>query len=242
MHDFANSGFASSGFDSRKIRLIIQLRQAGIMNTDVLSAMELTPREVFVPHSFANHAYEDQALPIGLGQTISQPYIVAYMTEALGVDKTHSVLEVGTGSGYQAAVLARLCRRVYTIERHRPLLDIAEQRFNELKLRNITTMSGDGMKGWPSSAGNENSFDRIIVTASVDGDPPVALLAQLKVGGIMIIPVGGQGQTQVLKRYKKESEDVFAVQSLLPVRFVPLLPDVPRANSYNHEELEEMTA
>lgn len=224
-----------SDIDSRKIRLIIELRQAGIINTDVLSAMERTPRDIFVPHAFAAHAYEDQAVPIGLGQTISQPYIVAYMTDALGVERTHSVLEIGTGSGYQAAVLARLCRRVYTIERHKPLLEIAEKRFEELKLRNITTLSGDGMRGWPG----ENTFDRIIVTAAA-GEPPVALLAQLKVGGRMIIPVGDT--SQILKLYKKESEDVFAVQELLPVRFVPLLPDVPRLNSYQPEELEEMRA
>ena len=228
--------------DNRKIRLIIHLRQAGITNTDVLSAIERTPRDMFVPPQFETHAYEDQAVPIGLGQTISQPYIVAYMTDALQVEKTQSVLEIGTGSGYQAAVLSRLCRRVYTIERHRPLLEIAEHRFNELKLRNITSLAADGMKGWPVVVGNENSFDRIIVTASVDGDPPVALLAQLKVGGIMIIPVGGQGQNQTLRRYKKESEEVFAVQELLPVRFVPLLPDVPRGNSYSSSELEELSA
>lgn len=231
-----------SEIDSRKIRLIINLRQAGITNTDVLSAIERTPRDIFVPPQFETHAYEDQAVPIGLGQTISQPYIVAYMTDALQVEKTHSVLEIGTGSGYQAAVLSRLCRRVYTIERHRPLLEIAEHRFNELKLRNITSLAADGMKGWPVVAGNENSFDRIIVTASVDGDPPVALLAQLKIGGIMVIPVGGQGQNQTLRSYKKESEEVFAVQNLLPVRFVPLLPDVPRGNSYSPSELEELSA
>lgn len=225
-----------SDIDSRKIRLVIELRQAGITNTDVLSAMERTPRDLFVPHAFAAHAYEDQAVPIGLGQTISQPYIVAYMTGALGVEKTHSVLEIGTGSGYQAAVLARLCRRVYTIERHKPLMEIAEKRFEELKLRNITTIPGDGMRGWPG----ENTFDRIIVTAAASGEPPVALLAQLKIGGRMIIPVGDT--SQVLKLYKKESEDVFAVQELLPVRFVPLLPDVPRMNSYQPEELEEMRA
>ncbi len=228
--------------DNRKIRLIIHLRQAGITNTDVLSAIERTPRDMFVPPQFETHAYEDQAVPIGLGQTISQPYIVAYMTDALQVDKPQSVLEIGTGSGYQAAVLSRLCRRVYTIERHRPLLEIAEHRFNELKLRNITSLAADGMKGWPVVAGNENSFDRIIVTASVDGDPPIALLAQLKVGGIMVIPVGGQGQNQILRRYKKESEEVFAVQELLSVRFVPLLPDVPRGNSYSPSELEELSA
>lgn len=231
-----------SEIDSRKIRLIIHLRQAGITNTDVLSAMERTPRDLFVPHHFETHAYEDQAVPIGLGQTISQPFIVATMTDLLDVEKSHSVLEIGTGSGYQSAVLSRLCRRVYTIERHRPLLELAEKRFNELKLRNITSLAADGMKGWPNVAGNENSFDRIIVTASVDGDPPVALMAQLKIGGIMIIPVGGQGQNQTLRKYKKESEDVYAVQNLLPVRFVPLLPDVPRNNSYSAAELGELTA
>lgn len=225
-----------SSSDPSKIRLIIQLRQAGILNTEVLSAMERTPRDFFVPRSFQDHAYEDQALPIGLGQTISQPYIVAYMTEALQVDKNMTVLEIGTGSGYQAAVLSRLARRVYTIERHRPLLELAEKRFEALKLRNITTLAADGMKGWPG----ENEFDRIIVTAAVEGDPPAVLLHQLKVGGIMIVPVGGQGQPQFLKKYKKESDDVYAVQNLLPVRFVPLLPDVPRNNSYTAGELKEL--
>lgn len=226
-----------SEIDSRKIRLIIELRQAGITNTDILSAMERTPRDIFVPHAFQSHAYEDQAVPIGLGQTISQPYIVAYMTDMLEIDKAHSVLEIGTGSGYQAAVLARLCRRVYTIERHKPLLELAERRFEELKLRNITTLAGDGMKGWPGG----NSFDRIMVTAAID-TPPVALLAQLKVGGRMIIPVGNINTNQTLKIYRKESEEVFAIQELLPVRFVPLLPDVPRNNSYSQHDLEEMTA
>jgi len=227
--------------DPSIIRLIIQLRQAGITDTSVLSAIEKTPRDYFVPPHFQVHAYEDQAVPIGLGQTISQPYIVAYMTQELKVDKTHSVLEIGTGSGYQAAVLSHLVRRVYTIERHKPLLELAEKRFHELGLRNITAMAGDGMKGWPAAVG-EMKFDRIIVTAACEGEPPVALLAQLKVGGMMIIPVGAQGQTQFLKRYKKESEEVFAVQELLPVRFVPLLPDVPRNNSYTEHDLEELTA
>jgi protein-L-isoaspartate(D-aspartate) O-methyltransferase len=224
--------------DPSVIRLIIHLRQAGITDTDVLSAIERTPRDLFVPPSFHDKAYEDQALPIGLGQTISQPYIVAYMTQALDLDDRMNVLEIGTGSGYQAAVLARLARRVYTIERHRPLMELAEKRFEELKLRNITTLVGDGMKGWPG----ENEFDRIIVTAAVGDKPPAALLAQLKIGGVMIIPVGEQSETQFLKRYKKESDDVFAVQNLMPVRFVPLLPDVPRGNSYSDHDLEELTA
>lgn len=229
--------------DPSVIRLIIHLRQAGITDTDVLRAMERTPRDLFIPPAFQVHAYEDQAVPIGLGQTISQPYIVAYMTQELKVGKTHTVLEIGTGSGYQAAVLSHLARRVYTIERHRPLLEIAEHRFHELKIRNVTTLAGDGMKGWPKGQnGEQQTFDRIIVTASAEDEPPVALLSQLKIGGMMIIPVGAQGQPQSLRRYKKESEDVFAVQNLLPVRFVPLLPDVPRNNSYSAHDLEELSA
>lgn len=229
--------------DPSVIRLIIHLRQAGITDTDVLRAMERTPRDLFIPPAFQVHAYEDQAVPIGLGQTISQPYIVAYMTQELKIEKTHTVLEIGTGSGYQAAVLSHLARRVYTIERHKPLLEIAEQRFQQLKLHNITTLAGDGMKGWPRGQnGEQQTFDRIVVTASAEGEPPIALLAQLKIGGIMVVPVGDQAQVQILKRYKKESEDVFAVQNLLPVRFVPLLPDVPRNNSYTQHDLEELTA
>lgn len=220
------------------IRLIIQLRQSGIIDTDVLSAIERVPREEFIPPAFQMHAYEDQAVPIGLGQTISQPYIVAYMTEKLEVEKSHIVLEIGTGSGYQAAVLAQLVRRVYTIERHRPLLELAERRFGYMKLRNITTLAGDGMKGWPG----EQKFDRIIVTACSSEEPPGTLLSQLKVGGSMIMPVGAHNDTQILKCYKKESEDVVAVKNLIPVRFVPLLPDSPRQNSYNAEDLDSLTA
>jgi len=223
--------------DQAKIRLIMHLRQAGITDTQVLSAMELTPREMFVPLSFHDQAYEDTALPIGLGQTISQPYVVAYMTQALELDPRMIVLEVGTGSGYQTAVLSRLCRRVYTIERHKPLSELAQQHFENLKLRNVTAVAGDGMHGWPEP----NQFDRIIVTAAA-AEPPLALLDQLKVGGIMIIPVGDQGKPQVLRRYKRESEDIYSKQDMLPVRFVPLLPDVPRRASYSSHDLEEMTA
>lgn len=220
-----------------KIRLIMHLRQAGITDTNVLNAMELTPREAFVPPSFHDQAWEDTALPIGLGQTISQPYVVAYMTQALELDNRMTVLEVGTGSGYQTAVLARLCRRVYTIERHKPLTELAQQHFEAMKLRNVTALAGDGFHGWPE----QNEFDRIIVTAAA-AEPPLALLDQLKPGGIMIIPVGDQGQPQVLRRYKRESDDIYSKQDLLPVRFVPLLPDVPRRNSYTSHDLEELTA
>lgn len=222
--------------DARKIRLIMTLRQAGITDTKVLGAIERIPREVFVPASFQDQAYEDMALPIGLGQTISQPYVVAYMTAALEVEDRMSVLEIGTGCGYQAAILAKLCRRVYTIERHRPLAEFSQRHFDALKLRNITAKCDDGMKGWAEAA----PFDRVIVTASCESDPPQPLLDQLKIGGILIIPVGGQGQAQSLRRYKRESDEVYSKMDILPVRFVPLLPNVPRANSYTADELREI--
>lgn len=224
--------------DARKIRLIMTLREAGITDTNVLGAIERIPREVFVPHAFQDQAYEDRALPIGLGQTISQPYVVAYMTAALQMDDRMSVLEIGTGCGYQAAILSKLCRRVYTVERHKPLAEVAHRHFDQLKLRNITTRCDDGMKGWPEAA----PFDRIIVTAAAGEDPPKPLLDQMKIGGIMVIPVGGQGNTQTLRRYKRESEEIYSKMDLLPVRFVPLLPDVPRAQSYSPEDLEDIAS
>jgi protein-L-isoaspartate(D-aspartate) O-methyltransferase len=212
----------------RVVRLIMNLRKMGITDTAVLGAVERVPREIFIPHQMHDQAYEDIALPIGRGQTISQPYIVAAMTQALELNDRCRVLEIGTGSGYQACVLAWLCKRVYTIERHKPLLDQAEAIFKLLNIRdlhNITTKLGDGMRGWPDLA----PFDRIIVTAAAQDKPPQALLDQLAVGGIMIIPVGRPGE-QVLHRYKKESDDTFAVKDLMPVRFVPLLPEIARAN------------
>ena len=224
--------------DARKIRLIMTLRQAGITDTKVLGAIERVPREVFVPHAFHDRAYEDTALPIGLGQTISQPYVVAYMTSALEIEDRMSVLEIGTGCGYQAAILGKLCRRVYTVERHRPLVDVAHKHFDDLKIRNITTRCDDGMKGWPEAA----PFDRIIVTAAAGEDPPKPLLDQLKIGGIMVVPVGGQGKEQVLRRYQRESDEIFSKRDLLPVRFVPLLPDVPKNNSYSAEELRDIAS
>ena len=208
---------------ARVIRLIMNLRTAGITDISVLNAMERVPREIFIPKQMHDQAYEDIALPIGRGQTISQPYIVAAMTQALELSDRIKVLEIGTGSGYQTCILSRLCRRVYSIERHRPLLAGAEQIFNELKLRNITAIAGDGMKGWPQQA----PFDRIIVTAAALDRPPQALLDQLSIGGIMIIPVGRAG-SQVLRRYKKEADETYAVKDLMPVRFVPLLPDIAR--------------
>ena len=211
---------------NKRIRLIMDLRTKGITDTRVLSAIEKVPREFFVPAQAVDQAWEDIALPIGLGQTISQPYVVAAMTQALELTDRDKVLEIGTGCGYQCAVLAHLCRRVYTIERHKALLKEAEQRFDTLKLRNVTAIAADGMKGWPRINGIDQApFDKIIVTAAARAKPPQELIAQIKVGGIMIIPVGEAG-AQTLKRYKKESDEAFAVRDIMPVRFVPLLPDV----------------
>lgn len=211
------------------------LRTAGIQDTDVLSAIERVPREHFIPEQMMDQAYEDIAVPIGLGQTISQPFVVAKMTEALELNDRHKVLEIGTGTGYQACVLSKVCRRVYTIERHRPLHEIAEQNFKDLAIRNVTTLCGDGMKGWPTIHGIDQApFDRIIVTAAAREKPPAELIEQLKVGGIMIAPVGIAGE-QVLKRYKKEAEDIYSIQDIMPVRFVPLLPDIARASEQERE-------
>ncbi len=202
---------------ARKIRLIMNLRRAGVTDTAVLAAIERVPRELFVLPHFHDQAYEDQALPIAQGQTISQPHIVAVMTEALQVRKSHKVLEIGTGSGYQAAVLSKLARRVYTIERFKSLLAEAEHRFHHLRLHNITSKVADGSKGWPEQA----PFDRIIVTAAADEIPQI-LVDQLAVGGIMVIPVGPDKNDQVLVRLRK-NEDSIECDHLADVRFVPLV-------------------
>jgi len=207
---------------ARKIRLIMALRRSGIVDTAVLNAVERIPREDFVPEAFHDQSYEDKALPIGQGQTISQPQIVAMMTQALELTTRHKVLEIGTGSGYQAAVLSRLARRVYTIERHRPLLQEAEQRFAKLRIHNITSIAGDGMKGWPAQA----PFDRIIITAAAV-ELPETLLAQLAVGGIMVLPIGPERGDQELFKLRR-TEAGFESGKLCDVRFVPLLPGVPQ--------------
>jgi protein-L-isoaspartate(D-aspartate) O-methyltransferase len=207
-------------------RLIMDLRGKGLMDDAVLGALERVPRDLFVPDAMKDQAWEDIALPIGRGQTISQPYVVAIMTAALELSDRDKVLEIGTGSGYQACVLAKLARRVYSIERHKPLLDQAEKMFHDLHIRNITAICADGMKGWPRINGIDQApFDKIIVTAAAREKPPSELLDQLKVGGIMVCPVGGPGE-QSLKKYKKESDDTYSITDICPVRFVPLLPDV----------------
>ncbi len=211
---------------NKRVRLIMHLRKMGVTDMSVLGAMEKVPREKFVPESVRHQAWEDIALPIGRGQTISQPYVVAAMTAALKLSDRDKVLEIGTGCGYQTAILSKLCRRVYTIERHKPLLKDAEKRFDELKLRNITAIAADGMQGWPRINNVDQApFDKIIVTAAARGKPPQALLDQVKDGGLMVIPVGENGE-QVLRCYKKETDGSFTAKDLMPVRFVPLLPDI----------------
>jgi protein-L-isoaspartate(D-aspartate) O-methyltransferase len=206
----------------RKLRLLMELRRAGILDPRVLGALEKTPRELFVPEAFQDQAYENVALPIGHSQTISQPYVVALMTEKLELSGREKVLEIGTGSGYQAAILARLARRVFTIERHRLLVREAEQRFAALRLANIVTYFGDGTKGWPGQA----PFDRIIVTAAASEVPQV-LLDQLAPGGILVMPVGAEYHDQRLVRVRR-GESNYETQELTWVRFVPLVAGLPR--------------
>ena len=208
--------------ETAKVKLIMDLRARGIRSTSVLEAIETTPRELFVAEPFVDQAYADQSLPISCGQTISQPYIVAYMTEQLGLTDRSLVLEVGTGSGYQAAVLSKMCRRVFTLERYRTLSTKARQLFEELALRNITTIIGDGFKGWPQQA----PFDHIIVTASPK-QVPQALVDQLAPDGVMIIPLDqGRGKQALFKITK--SNDGFTQEKLIDVRFVPMLEGLAR--------------
>ena len=206
--------------EAAKIKLVMELRRQGVTNSAVLVAMERTPREMFVPPALRQSAYENTALPIGCGQTISQPYIVGFMTQELRLDKRMIVLEIGTGSGYQAAVLARLARRVYTIERQRPLLRAAQACFDALGLYNITTRVGDGYKGWPEQA----PFKRILATAAALTPPP-ALLEQLAVGGFMLIPIGPTLEAQEIVRITRTASG-YESEALLPVRFVPMVSGI----------------
>lgn len=208
--------------ESHKAQLVMSVRQQGVTDARVLEAIEKIPRDLFVPDVFADQSWADRALPISCGQTISQPTIVGLMTDKLEVGPRHKVLEIGTGSGYQTAVLSLLCRRVYTIERYRTLLEGAEERFRQLRLSNITSMVGDGYKGWPAQA----PFDRIIVTAAPK-EAPQALLDQLAEGGIMVIPLDHGRDGQELVRITRTRQG-FERENLLAVRFVPLVEGLPR--------------
>jgi protein-L-isoaspartate(D-aspartate) O-methyltransferase len=204
-------------FEAHKIRLVMALRKQGITDTTVLAAIERVPREAFVPEAFRDRAYDNTALPIGEAQTISQPAVVAFMTQELDLQPRMKVLEIGTGSGYQAAILARLCRRVYSVERHRDLLQDAERCFAALRIHNITTRWGDGADGWPE----QSPFERIIVTAAAP-EMPQNLVNQLAEGGIMIAPIGRNPLDQHLVRCRRTAEGV-EQETLWPVRFVPLV-------------------
>ena len=206
----------------KKLRLLMELRRAGIGDARVLGAIEKTPREKFVPPAFEDQAYDNLALPIGQGQTVSQPYVVALMTEKLELGERHHALEIGTGSGYQTAVLARLCRRVFSVERHRELLRDAERRFGELALRNIVCRFGDGMKGWPEQV----PYDRVIVTAAA-AEVPATLIEGLAPGGILVAPVGEDHRDQQLVRIRRQDHG-FSTENLGLVRFVPLIAGLPR--------------
>jgi len=201
----------------RKMRFLYTIRSRGVTDPRVLAAMEAIDRGAFVKGIFADRAYEDMPLPIACGQTISQPSVVALMTEALEVGPRDKVLEIGTGSGYQAAILAKLARRVYTVERYLRLVREAREVFRALDLPNITVVHADGCFGLPDQA----PFDRILVTAAAE-DPPGPLLAQLRVGGIMVLPVGQSDAVQSLIRVRR-GEDGFDYEELRAVRFVPLV-------------------
>jgi len=207
----------SSPDPETKMQFLFALRSKGVTEARVLNAMEEVDRGPFIRGLFAQRAYEDMPLPIACGQTISQPSVVGLMTQALQVSPRDTVLEVGTGSGYQAAILSKLARRVYTVDRHARLVREARQIFDSLQLSNITSLVGDGSYGLPDQA----PFDRILVTAAAE-DPPGPLLAQLKVGGIMVVPVGQSDTVQTLIRVRK-TDDGLEYDELRPVRFVPLL-------------------
>lgn len=205
--------------DVERMEFQLALRRHGITDRAVLRAMDEVPREYFVTAEFADSAYADQALPIACGQTISQPFVVAYMTEKLDVAPHHRVLEVGTGSGYQAAVLSRLVREVVSIERYRTLADAARTRLETLGYHNVTILAGDGLAGAPWEA----PFDRIVVTAAAD-TVPEALVAELADGGIMVLPQGPYNAQQHIVKLTKKPDGVISREELIAVRFVPLQP------------------
>jgi protein-L-isoaspartate(D-aspartate) O-methyltransferase len=201
----------------QKMQFLFALRSKGVTDKRVLEAMEKIDRGQFVRGLFAKRAYEDMPLPIACGQTISQPAVVGLMTQALDVQPRDKVLEVGTGSGYQAAILSQLARRVYTVDRHRRLVREAKAVFDALGITNITAFTADGSHGLPDQA----PFDKIIVTAAAE-DPPGPLLAQLRIGGIMVVPVGQSDAVQSLIKVTR-TETGLDYEELRPVRFVPLI-------------------
>jgi protein-L-isoaspartate(D-aspartate) O-methyltransferase len=204
--------------DNERMEFLLGLRRRGIADQAVLRAMDEVPRAQFVEPDSAERAYADQALPIACGQTISQPYVVAYMSEQLGVRPHHRVLEVGTGSGYQAAVLSRLAREVVSIERYRTLAEQARARLAALGYDNVEVVVGDGLAGVPAKA----PFDRILVTAAAEREPQT-LIDQLADGGIMVLPLGPHHGAQHIIKLTKTQTGVIR-ETLIPVRFVPLLP------------------
>ena len=203
--------------DEQKMQFILSIRSKGVVDNNVLKALETVNREQFLKGLFAQRAYEDTPLPIECGQTISQPSIVGLMTQALRVTNRDKILEIGTGSGYQTAILSKLARRIYSVERFKPLYEEARAIFRKLQLNNITSVWSDGSQG----VVEQQPFDRIIVTAAAE-DPPPTLLNQLKIGGIMIIPVGQSDEIQKLIRVER-TEKNFKYEDLCDVRFVPLL-------------------
>ena len=213
-----NTKQKSSPDHEARMEFLLGLRRRGIRDTRVLRALKLVPRERFVGEGQLDLAFADQALPIDCGQTISQPYVVAAMSEALDVAPGHKVLEVGTGSGYQAAILAHLAKTVFSIERYRTLAETARARLAELGIANVTVLVGDGAEGAPDYA----PFDRIIVTAATP-EIPSALLEQLTTGGILIAPIGPRDGVQILMRFKKGPAGEVADEELMAVRFVPLV-------------------
>jgi protein-L-isoaspartate(D-aspartate) O-methyltransferase len=209
----------------RKMQFLFSLRSRGVTNKRVLNAMERVDRGKYIRGTFEDRAYEDTPLPIACGQTISQPSIVALMTEALNVQPRDKVLEIGTGSGYQAAILSQLARRVYTVDRYSRLVREARAVFEAEDITNIIALIADGSRGLPEQA----PFDRIILTAASE-DPPGPLLEQLRVGGIMVLPVGQSDSVQTLVKVVK-TEDGLDYHELRSVRFVPLLEGLGKENA-----------
>lgn len=219
---------------NRNIRFLMELRRAGIHDVPLLSALERLPREHFVPASFADQAYENIALPIACGQTTSQPVLVAEMVQYLQLEKRHKVLEIGTGTGYQTALLAKLSRRVYTIDKYKELVQSAERSWREISIPNITAIAGDGLTDWQGQA----PFDRIIVCAALP-EIPHALAEQLADDGLLLAPVGREGQPQQLVAWRRVAGG-WLEETLRPVRFVgcvsPLLTDMSNTESTKPKE------